>query len=75
MSNDKQGKYRSQQVLINKGLIACQLWIKPATRLRLKIVAAHQMISMSALAQQILESALTQENPNAEREFQLNGPR
>ncbi len=75
MSNDKQDKYKSQQTLINRGLTACQIWIKPETRRALKAVAAREGFSMSELAQRILESALSQENPNGEREYQLNGPR
>ncbi len=75
MPNDEPDKYKSQQTLINRGLTACQIWIKPETRRTLKATAARQGISMSDLAQQILETFFAQENPSGEREYQLNGPR
>ncbi len=75
MPADEPDKQKSQRTLIDQGLTACQIWIKPETRRMLKIVAAHRGISMSALAQEILGQAMKQENPDVEREYQLNGPR
>ncbi len=75
MPTDEPDKHKSQRTLIDQGLTACQIWIKPETRRMLKIVAAHRGISMSALAQEILDIFFAQENPNVEREYQLNGPR
>jgi hypothetical protein len=51
-------KYAGQQARVRRGLIPFQVWLAPALRQRIKVVAAQQHMTMSDLAADLLAESL-----------------